>query len=377
MRFTGARILRDGILQERSIAIAGGRITKGPLPAIDLSGYVILPGIIDMMAARPAARGRIGGPGWFLDEADRIGAAAGVTTQFMHQGWSWETGADSPAAAEAMAQARAEQAARFATDLRLMLRIEHGLAHQTARILELVRRSGIDLVMFSNRAARARDLRDGDEAGFSGAAARIGQDAGALSQVLDALAATAASVPRALCDLAEQFDELGLPYGSIGDESGEAREHHSMIGAGICMAPASSRAAAAARAVCDPVVLSARDLAEQIQTRTLDAVQLARCDAIVSDGAPLQLAELALQLEAAGVMDLPRAWALISENPAQLMRLTGRGRLDLGARADLAILNRASGKIEVTIAGGRMAFLGGAAAARILGRDGRRLMAAE
>ncbi|WP_407943290.1 hypothetical protein [Mangrovicoccus ximenensis] len=69
MRFTGARILRDGALQERSIAIAEGRITKGPLPAVDMSGYLILPGVIDMMAARPARRG-----GW-TDAAEMLGAA--------------------------------------------------------------------------------------------------------------------------------------------------------------------------------------------------------------------------------------------------------------------------------------------------------------
>ena len=46
LRFTGATVLREGELQARSLAIADGRITKGPLPELDLSGYLILPGII-------------------------------------------------------------------------------------------------------------------------------------------------------------------------------------------------------------------------------------------------------------------------------------------------------------------------------------------
>ncbi|WP_172331176.1 alkylphosphonate utilization protein [Mangrovicoccus sp. HB161399] len=377
MRFTGARILRDGALQERSIAIAEGRITKGPLPAVDMSGYLILPGVIDMMAARPLRRG-----GWdsctqLLEAADRTGAAHGVTTQCLQQGWSWEGPSESPEAAEELAAALAGMAGKTLTDLRLALRIEHAMARSTMRILELVRGSGIELVLFSNRAATARDLRDADPPGFAALAARTGRDAAALSEVLDGLAAGAPSVPRALCDLAEQFDTAGVIYGSAEDESGEAREHHSMIGAGLCMTPSSYRAAAAARAVCDPVAISARELTEQLQTRTLDPEQLARCDAIVSDGARMPLADLALHLAETGILPLPRAWALVSDHPARLLRLPGRGRLDLGARADLAFVNEATGKVEATVCGGRLSHLCGAAAVRFLGNARPRQMAAE
>ena len=48
LRFTGAEVLRDGELQLRSVAIAEGRITRGPLPEVNLTGYMILPGIIDL-----------------------------------------------------------------------------------------------------------------------------------------------------------------------------------------------------------------------------------------------------------------------------------------------------------------------------------------
>ena len=63
LRLTGATILRDGALQDRSVAFAEGRITRGPLPEVDLTGYLVLPGIIDLhgdaferhMAPRPTA----------------------------------------------------------------------------------------------------------------------------------------------------------------------------------------------------------------------------------------------------------------------------------------------------------------------------------
>lgn len=44
LRLTGAQILRDGAMQQRAISLADGWVTRGPLPEVDLSGYLILPG---------------------------------------------------------------------------------------------------------------------------------------------------------------------------------------------------------------------------------------------------------------------------------------------------------------------------------------------
>ena len=48
LRLTGAQVLREGEIQRRSVALDQGRIVKGPLPEVDLTGYYILPGIIDL-----------------------------------------------------------------------------------------------------------------------------------------------------------------------------------------------------------------------------------------------------------------------------------------------------------------------------------------
>ena len=63
LRLKGATVLRDGEMQKRSLVIQQGRISKGPLPEVDLTGYLLLPGIIDMhgdaferhIAPRPSA----------------------------------------------------------------------------------------------------------------------------------------------------------------------------------------------------------------------------------------------------------------------------------------------------------------------------------
>lgn len=368
LRFTGGRILRDGILQDRSVAISHGRIAKGPLPAVDLSGYLILPGIIDMLADPLRAPHGADQTRWVLKQADRRAASCGVTLQYLCQGWSWEGPHASPETAEQMAKALRDLQPHLSTDLRLGLQIEHALSPDTDRILALIQTFGIDLAVFSNRAGWARDLCDHNAQGFAEVAAALDCDPDLLRLKLDALAASPGSVPRSLCALAEQFDALGVTYGSMEDDTGEAREHHSMIGASLCMVPRSRRAAAAARAVSDPVVVSAADLLDRLRTETLCQKDLAAIDAVVSGGASMSLAELALHLAETDVLPLPQAWALISKRPAQLLRLTDRGRLDFGCQADLTIVNAKSLQVEATISRGRLAYLSGEAGARFLDR---------
>ncbi len=378
LRLTGAQVLRDASLQDRSIAIASGRITKGPLPAVDMTGFLVLPGVIDLMAQQPVARQGHAGPDWVLQTADRQGAASGVTTQFLCQGWSWEGPLETPSRAAAMAAACIHRACDGATDLRLLLRIEHLLSNDADRLVTLIQRHGIAAVMFSDRAGWALETAARDEATFAALARSHGMEPEVMLATLEALKAGAGSVPRALCQLAERFDSAGVIYGSVEDATGEAREHHSMIGAQVCMAPRSRRAAAAARAVCDPVVLSAADVMEQLRTRTLETgPQGLACAAIASDGAPTSLAALAFDLADSGAVTLPQAWALISEGPARVLRMTDRGRLELGCRADMTIINARTRLVEATIAGGTLAYLSGEAGARFLASQPMQAVAAE
>ena len=105
LRLTGAQILRDGEMQARSISLAEGRLTRAALPEVDLRGFLILPGIIDLhgdgfehhIAPRPSARFALAAG---LASYDREAAAHGVTTAYMAQGWSWEGGPRGPDKAE-------------------------------------------------------------------------------------------------------------------------------------------------------------------------------------------------------------------------------------------------------------------------------------
>ncbi len=247
LRLTGGSVLRDGQMMDRSVAIEDGRISKGPLPEVDMRGYYILPGIIDLHGA---AFLRNMAPGQTLCTAlratDHAAAAHGVTTAWLSQGWSWaEQGPHSPSAAEALLAALDKYRPQALSDLRIQIACETHTVDTADRLLAAVRRYHVDHVVFRNT------LPD----------ALLHLETRSETRVCLAQAeAQKRAVPRYLCRLAEAFDTLGVTYGSYGDPDGETRETFSMIGAKVCICPTRRSAAALARAVGDPVLLRAGEV---------------------------------------------------------------------------------------------------------------------
>lgn len=383
LRLTGATLLRDGTLQRRSLGLAGGRIRRGAYPALDLAGYLLLPGIVDPCGeglarrAAPATPAALDGA---LAGAEREAAAQGITTLFLAQEWSWEGGPRSPEAALAAMAALADRRPRALIDMRLRLGIAaHPAGHPADDPDQLICAAellGLGHAVFTDRIEALSRMRQAQPEDFTRLAADLGQTAAALSDALDAAEGRARAVPRRLCRLAEGFDRLGVPYGSRGDPDGETRERHSMIGARIAECPATRRAAAAARAMMSPVILSAWDV---LQGRGPAAGLLAEglCDALASGPEPDAPARAVWQMVDRGLAPLPRAWALVSSRPAEILRLPDRGRLDPGMRADVAIVNARSRTVEATISAGRLVHATGEAAARFAAFAEPRQLAAE
>ncbi|WP_373356345.1 alkylphosphonate utilization protein [Pseudoroseicyclus sp. CXY001] len=334
LRLTGAAVLRDGEMQERTVAMEGGVISKGPLPEADLSGHLILPGIVDLQSGVLAAAlpGR-SGPAGALAATDRALARAGVTTAWAVQGWSWAGGVAAPEMAEAVLQALGAYRPSAGIDLRLQLACETHMPGSLDRIVSAVRRHKLDFVTFQN------SLPNEAAPGSTAAAARE----------------LGGQVPRFLCRLADAFDTLGTLYGSRFDPDAQTREYYSMIGAGICVTPAAPAPAAVARAVGDAVLLPAPALLRaRAEPAPLPILRRGQCDALVSADAPGALVAAALML--AKEIGLPAAWALISSRPAEILRLPDRGVIDYGRRADLTILDAASGNVAATIVAGRLVW---------------------
>lgn len=386
LRLVGATVLRDGTMQQRSVAIEEGRVSKGPLPEVNLEGYYVLPGIIDLhgdaferhLAPRPSAPFPMETA---LRGTDRDAAANGVTTAWMAHSWSWEGGFRGPDHAEAFMMALERYRPQALTDLRIQIRCETHTTETRDRLLSAVRRHGIDYVVFNNHLDEALQLAETDRDRLLLWARQAGRTVEAHLDCMRRAAAQEREVPRYLCALADAFDTLGVSYGSHDDANGETRETYSMIGAKICEFPTARSAAALARAVGDPVLMGAPNVvrggSQSGNIAAVDLIGAGLCDALVSDYYYPALARAAFRLVEDGVLDLPRAWAMISSKPAEILRLPDRGLIDYGRRADLAIVNQQTETVEATLCAGRITHMAGEAAQRLLMAPERLRLAAE
>jgi alpha-D-ribose 1-methylphosphonate 5-triphosphate diphosphatase len=383
---TGATVLWEGQMQHRPVAMAEGRIAAGAFPEIDLEGYWILPGIVDLhgdaferhIAPRPSAPFPVEHG---LRGVDRDAAAHGVTTAWLAQSWSWEGGMRGPDFAERVAEALAAYRGAALVDLRLQIRFETHEVASADRLVAAVRQFGIDYVVFNDHLAEAEAMWTTRPHEVEFWAQRGGRSGAELMEVVRAARARTREVPRMLCRLVEAFDALGVTYGSHDDPDGETREFFSQIGARICEFPTRMPAAALAQTLGDPVLMGAPNVVRGgSQAGNIAAKVLIRrgiCDGLVSDYHYPALAQAAFALVDQGVLDLGRAWALVSANPARIMRLADRGVIAPGRRADLTIINRASRVVEATLVEGRIAYLAGEAAERFMGLSRALRVAAE
>ena len=244
-----------------------------------------------------------------------------------------------------------------------------------------MRRYGIDYVVFNNHLDEAAQMMEGGREDLLIAARKAGRSPQDHMKILQDAKRQAREVPRYLCRLAEQFDGMGVTYGSHDDPDGETRETFSMIGAKICEFPTARSAAALARAVGDPILMGAPNVVRGgSQSGNIAAVELIRaglCDALVSDYYYPALHQAAFALADSGLLPLPAAWDMISARPAEILRLPDRGRLQPGLRADMVVINQQTRAIEATISGGRITHLAGEAAHRFTALPQRPAMAAE
>lgn len=386
LRLVGADLLIDGRIERAAIGLAEGQLRDDRLPEVDLTGYLVLPGIIDLhgdgferqVFPRPTAPFPMAAA---LQATDREAAAHGVTTAFLAQSWSWEGGHRGPDQAEALMAAVLDHRETGLTDLRVQIRAETHLVEETARLIAAVERFRVGYVVFNDHLGEGLAMQRHQPARFAQWAAKAALDPAALAHRMETARARAREVPRALCQMAEAFDRLGVVYGSHDDPDAETREFYSMIGARVSEFPTRRRAAQAARAAGDPVVMGAPNVVRGgSQAGNIAAEELIReglCDALVSDYHIPALAMAAWALADRGHLTFARAWGLISSGPARVLRLADRGRIAPGLRADLVVICRETRRIEATIAGGRLSYLSGRLAGRFLSPPPALRLAAE
>ncbi len=374
LRLTGAQVLQDGAMHRTALTIEAGIIGDHPAPEVDLHGYLVLPGIIDLhgdgferhLSPRPTApfdKRRA------LTSVAAELAANGVTTAWLAQSWSWEGGFRSGEATTALLAALAVAKPALLPDIRVQIRLETHLMAQHDAVLAAVRKFGVDYVVFNNHLAEALDMAADKPARFAQWAAQTSRTAEEMLNIVRTAEAEGPQVPSALSKLAAQFATARIKMGSHDDGTAQTRTFFRNIGAPICEFPTTVEAAGAARAAGEPVLMGAPNVVRggsqsgNIAAQSL--IEAGLCNALVSDYYYPALAQSAFYLVEAGALDLPAAWAMISTTPAQIAGLTDRGSLDAGKRADLVVVNAETRAVEMTLCAGRIAHLSGEVARRV------------
>ncbi|WP_399202693.1 alpha-D-ribose 1-methylphosphonate 5-triphosphate diphosphatase [Tateyamaria pelophila] len=371
----GAEVLYPDGLSRPPLSLADGLIVDAPVGrAVDLSGFRVLPGIVDVhgdgferhLAPR---RGAMKQMGEGLRAAEAELAANGITTGVLAQFVSWEGGLRGLDFADQVFAAIAEVGPDLVTDLRPQLRFETHLIDLYATLPERVAKWGVAYVVFNDHLPHERLAEGRKPPRITGQALKAGRNPDVHFQMLLDLHARSGEVFAALGPLCDALLAAGVRIGSHDDNTAEARAQWRARGARVAEFPETQGAAEAARSAGDAVVLGAPNLvrggSHKGNVSALDLVAMGQCDALASDYHYPSPRRAALMLARSGVLDFAAAWALVSSGPARVLGLTDRGRLVPGLRADIVILD-AEDRVAATLSGGRVSYMSGDVAERFV-----------
>ncbi|KUP93878.1 alpha-D-ribose 1-methylphosphonate 5-triphosphate diphosphatase [Tritonibacter horizontis] len=379
LRLVAADVLHPtGIERDGALTIADGRVAEGA-PAgktreIDLRGYRIRPGIIDLhgdgferhVAPRRGAMKQMG-EGIRATEAEL--AANGITTGVLAQFLSWEGGLRGPEFAAEVFAGLSQVRDQLVTDLIPQLRFEVHMLDTYDALPELIAQWGIPYVVFNDHLPHDRLALGKKPPRLTGQALKAGRNPDAHFEMLLALHGRRDEVPAALDGLCARLREDGVLFGSHDDQSQEDRAAWRTRGARIAEFPETVEAAEAARAGGDHIILGSPNVvrggSHKGNASALELITMGFCDALASDYHYPSPRRAALLLEKSGVLSPETAWALLSTGPARVLGLADRGDLGPGQRADLVILDEQD-HVAATISGGRVSYMSGDIAARFL-----------
>ncbi len=376
LRLVGADVLRtDGLERGGAIGLADGVLQDvREAREIDLSGYRILPGIIDLhgdgferhVAPRRGAMKQMA-EGIRATEAEL--AANGITTGVLAQFYSWEGGLRGPEFATEVFAGIAEVREHLVTDLIPQLRFEIHLLDAYADLPEQISKWGVPYVVFNDHLPHDRLAEGKKPPRLTGQALKAGRNPEKHFEMLLDLHARKDDVPAALDALCKILNDKGVGIGSHDDHTANDRANWRERGARISEFPETAEAAEAARAAGDHIILGSPNVvrggSHKGNASALDLITMGLCDALASDYHYPSPRRAALMLEKSGLLPLERAWGLVSSGPARVLGLRDRGTLEVNKRADLVILD-AQDQVAATLSGGCVSYMNGAIAARFL-----------
>lgn len=199
----------------------------------------------------------------------------------------------------------------------------------------------------------------------AGKAKRAGLDDDTYLELLRKVWDRRDDVPKHIETVAEVGRAGGAPMLSHDDTRAETRSYFRGIGAASAEFPMVIEAAQAARDAGDTIVFgspnAARGGSHIGSLGAGDMVEEGLCDVLASDYFYPAMLSAVAKLDAEKRADRSTIWSLVSEGPAKAMNLNDRGRIEVGKRADLVLVDWPTGQapaIQGTWVAGRCAYRG-------------------
>lgn len=372
----GGKTLRGTELLADDLFVVDGAIAENPARdarRFDASGLLVMPGLVDIHGdaheRQFQPRPGIDFPATLAmrDSAAQL-ISCGITTAYLGVTLSWEPGLRSLDAWCGMKAALREMKGSSATDLRVHLRFEADNFDALDDALADIASGDVHLLGFNDHTPSiVKKLGNLDDvAKYAG---RAGMKADAFMALAQQVYARRDEVPAARSRLAAAAANADIPMLSHDDDSIERRALFRAHGARICEFPITEEVAADARAAGEAVVMGAPNVVRGgSHLGWASAAPLAErglVNVLASDYFWPAMMEAAFVMAGRGVLDLPRAWALVSANPAEACGLHDRGRLEAGLRGDVVVVDEARRAPVAVFAEGRLAWLAAEAAGRM------------
>jgi alpha-D-ribose 1-methylphosphonate 5-triphosphate diphosphatase len=373
--FEGALVYLPGEIAETNVTIDGGNIVEvgGPVQGevIDARGLILAPALIDVHGDA-FERQLMPRPNTYFPlevaviDTDRQLAANGIATAYHAITLGWEPGLRAVSRGREMMEAMQSCAPRLLVENRVQLRWETFAYPEAIEAIEWALQSPFTpSIAFNDHtsmtmrafdtAIQDREFEHGpdfstaslDDARLkqrtAGHAKRAGLDEAAYLDLLRRVWDRRGDVPDAIAKVAQLGRDAGAPMLSHDDTKARTRAFFRDLGATTSEFPMVMEAAQAARAHGDTIIFgspnAARGGSHIGSLGAGDMVEAGLCDALASDYFyPAMLAAVA-RLDLERRADRNRIWALVSEGPAQAMNLQDRGRIEVGKRADLVLVD--------------------------------------
>lgn len=377
LRISGGQVLlsSDG-LQSVDVAMKDGRIDRLD-PArhdgkrLDATGLLVLPGIVDIhgdaferqVQPRPGVDFPVD---IALADTEAQLLANGITTAFHGITLSWEPGLRSVTQWRKLLDGLA--ARTWTCDMRVHLRWEAYNLDALDTALADIEAGRVHLVAFNDHTPSIIK-KIADPVAGAKYSDRAGMTLAEFRALTERIAARRDQVPAALERIGAAARAAGVALASHDDATIETRQVFRARGARICEFPMAEAVGQYARDAGDWVVMGCPNVVRGgSHIGWASAARLAEagiCSVLSSDYFYPAMLRAALILADRDVLDLPRAWALISTNPAAAAGLMDRGTIAEGQRADLVLIDPVQSRVVATVAGGQLAYLTAEGATRL------------